>query len=62
MSQLVEMMGKVEGYRVEKSPLFKTAASAEGWSMKAPRAAQPKAAPAPFLSAPSVSWNATAAR
>lgn len=36
MSQLVEMMGKVEGYRVEKSPLFKTVASAEGWSMKAP--------------------------
>ena len=36
MSQLMEMMGKVEGYRVEKSPLLKTTASAEGWAMKAP--------------------------
>ena len=36
MNQLVEMMGKVEGYRVEKSPLLKAVASEEGWSMKAP--------------------------
>ena len=36
MSQLMEMMGKVEGYRVEKSPLLKTTASSEGWAMKAP--------------------------
>lgn len=36
MSQLMEMMGKVEGYRVEKSPLLKTTASSEGWVMKAP--------------------------
>ena len=36
MSQLMEMMGKVEGYRVEKSPLLRTTASAEGWAMKVP--------------------------
>lgn len=36
MDKLVQMMGKVDGYRVEKSPLIKTTASAEGWSMKAP--------------------------
>ena len=36
MDKLVQMMGKVDGYRVEKTPLVKTTASAEGWSMKAP--------------------------
>ena len=36
MDKLVQMMSKVEGYRVEKPPLIKTTASAEGWSMKAP--------------------------
>ena len=36
MSQLMEMMGKVEGYRVEKSPLLRATASAEGWAMKVP--------------------------
>jgi sigma-E factor negative regulatory protein RseB len=36
MDKLVQMMGKVDGYRVEKPPLIKTTASAEGWSMKAP--------------------------
>ena len=36
MDKLVQMMGQVDGYRVEKSPLIKTTAIAEGWSMKAP--------------------------
>jgi sigma-E factor negative regulatory protein RseB len=36
MDKLVQMMGKVDGYRVEKPALIKTTASAEGWSMKAP--------------------------
>ena len=36
MDKLVQMMGKVDGYRVEKSPLIKTTAIVEGWSMKAP--------------------------
>jgi sigma-E factor negative regulatory protein RseB len=36
MDKLVQMMSKVDGYRVEKPPLIKTTASAEGWSMKAP--------------------------
>ncbi len=36
MDKLVQMMGKVDGYRIEKSPLIKTTAFAEGWSMKAP--------------------------
>lgn len=31
--QLVRMMGKVEGYRVEKPVLVKTTASAEGWDI-----------------------------
>ncbi len=35
MDKLVQMMGKVDGYRVEKPALIKTTASAEGWSMKA---------------------------
>lgn len=36
MDKLVQMMSKVDGYRVEKPTLIKTTASAEGWSMKAP--------------------------
>ena len=36
MDKLVQMMGKVDGYRVEKSSLVKTTAIVEGWSMKAP--------------------------
>ena len=35
MDKLVQMMGKIDGYRVEKPALIKTTASAEGWSMKA---------------------------
>ncbi len=34
MDKLVQLMGKVEGYRLEKTPLLKTTASAEGWVMK----------------------------
>ena len=34
MEKLVQMMGNVDGYRVEKSPLIKTTAIAEGWLMK----------------------------
>ncbi len=34
MDKLVQMMGKVDGYRIEKSPLIKTTATVEGWSMK----------------------------
>ena len=36
MDKLVQMMGKVDGYRVEKPALVKTTASAEGWSVKLP--------------------------
>ena len=36
MDKLIQMMGKVEGYRVEKPVLLKTTASAEGWVLKAP--------------------------
>lgn len=36
MDKLIQMMGKVEGYRVEKPVLVKTTASAEGWLLKAP--------------------------
>ena len=36
MDKLLQMMGKVDGYRVEKSPLVKTTAIDEGWLMKAP--------------------------
>ena len=36
MDQLIQMMGKLDGYRVEKSVLVKTTASAEGWALKAP--------------------------
>ena len=38
MDRLLQMMGKVDGYRVEQSALVKTTASAEGWTLKAPAA------------------------
>ncbi len=36
MDKLIQMMGKLDGYRVEKPVLVKTTASAEGWVLKAP--------------------------
>jgi sigma-E factor negative regulatory protein RseB len=36
MDKLLQMMGKVEGYRVEQPLLVKTTAAAEGWALKAP--------------------------
>lgn len=36
MDKLIQMMNKVEGYRVEKPVLRKTSAGAEGWVLKAP--------------------------
>ena len=36
MDKLIQMMGKVQGYRLEKPVLVKTTASAEGWALKAP--------------------------
>ncbi len=36
MDKLLQMMGKVEGYRVEKPVLVKTTASTEGWVLKMP--------------------------
>lgn len=36
MDKLLQMMGKVEGYRVEQPALLKTTASAEGWHLPAP--------------------------
>ena len=36
MDKLIQMMGKVEGYRIEKPVLVKTTASAEGWLLKTP--------------------------
>jgi len=36
MDKLLQMMGKVEGYRVEQPVLVKTTAGAEGWLLKAP--------------------------
>jgi len=36
MDKLIQMMGKLDGYRLEKPVLLKTTASAEGWEMKAP--------------------------
>ena len=36
MDKLLQMMGKVDGYRVEESALVKTTASAEGWRQVAP--------------------------
>ena len=36
MDKLLQMMGKVDGYRVEESALVKTTASAEGWRQVVP--------------------------
>jgi sigma-E factor negative regulatory protein RseB len=36
MGKLVQMMGQIEGYRVEKPVLVKTVAAAEGWRMRSP--------------------------
>ena len=36
MDKLLQMMGKVDGYRVEESALVKTTASAEGWQQMVP--------------------------
>ena len=36
MDKLLQMMGKVDGYRVEEPALVKTTASAEGWQLMAP--------------------------
>ena len=36
MDKLLQMMGKVDGYRVEEPALVKTTASAEGWRLSAP--------------------------
>jgi len=36
MDKLLQMMGKVDGYRVEESALVKTSASAEGWRQVVP--------------------------
>jgi sigma-E factor negative regulatory protein RseB len=36
MDRLMQMMGKVDGYRVEQSSLVKTTAAAEGWRIKVP--------------------------
>ena len=36
MDKLVQMMGKTEGWRIEKPLLLKTTANAEGWVLKTP--------------------------
>ena len=36
MNQLLQMMGKVQGYRLDKPVLLKTTAAAEGWTLKTP--------------------------
>lgn len=36
MDKLLQMMGKIDGYRVEEPALVKTTASAEGWRLSAP--------------------------
>ena len=38
MDKLLQMMGKVEGYKVEQPALVKTTASAQGWALKSPAA------------------------
>ena len=35
MTQLIEMMGKTQGYKIDKPVLLKTTADAEGWALKA---------------------------
>ena len=36
MDKLLQMMGKIDGYRVDEPALVKTTASAEGWRLSAP--------------------------
>ena len=36
MNQLIEMMGKTDGYKIDKPVLVKTTASAEGWALTTP--------------------------
>ena len=36
MDRLTQMMGRTEGYRVEKVNLTKTSPAAEGWTLKSP--------------------------
>ena len=36
MNQLIEMMSKTDGYKIEKPVLVKTTASAEGWALNTP--------------------------
>lgn len=36
MDRLMQMMGKVDGYRIEQSTLVKTTAAAQGWRLKLP--------------------------
>lgn len=36
IDKLLQMMGKVDGYKVEQTALVKTTASAEGWTLNAP--------------------------
>lgn len=36
MSKLIQMMGKIQGYRLDKPVLVKTTAAAEGWALKTP--------------------------
>jgi sigma-E factor negative regulatory protein RseB len=36
MDKLIQMMGRLDGYRVERPVLVKTTASAEGWALKVP--------------------------
>ena len=64
MDKLLQMMGKVDGYRVEQTVLVKTTASAEGWVLKAPVAGfkplscykRPAAIPAPAGSDEPLQW------
>ena len=36
MNQIIEMMGKTQGYKVDRPVLVRTTASAEGWALKEP--------------------------
>ncbi|MDB5966442.1 MAG: sigma regulatory protein MucB/RseB [Polaromonas sp.] len=64
MDKLLQMMGKVEGYRVEQPVLVKTTADAEGWVLKAPVAGfrpmscykRPAASSGPGVHAEPLQW------
>ena len=64
MDKLLQMMGKVDGYRVEQPVLVKTTAAAEGWLLKAPVAGfkpmscfkRPAASTAPASSEDPLQW------